>query len=130
MREQPLHHCECPECQQSGPSATKEHHAQVNLFLLSLNAEQRRLYAGLEARRLGYGGERQVTLVTGLSAAAIAEGQRELDRAQAGARSPAFDAASYQAKRAAVAEGLLASQQKIRPPARPHGLGGGGTPRA
>ena len=52
--------------------------AALVLFLSTLNERQRRLYAGLEALRLGYGGDRRIAEITGLDVHTVARGRREL----------------------------------------------------
>jgi hypothetical protein len=54
----------------------------MNVLLSMLDERQRRLYAGLESKRLGYGGDRQVALITGLNVDTIARGRRELEQAE------------------------------------------------
>lgn len=48
------------------------------LFFSLLDEKQRRLYAGLEAVRLGYGGDRRVAELLGLDSHTVAKGRREL----------------------------------------------------
>ena len=52
--------------------------AALLLFLSVLDERQRRLYAGLEALRLGYGGDQQIAALTGLDVHTVARGRREL----------------------------------------------------
>lgn len=52
--------------------------AALLLFLATLDERQRRLYAGLEALRLGHGGDRRVAEVTGLNVHTVARGRQEL----------------------------------------------------
>ena len=52
--------------------------AAVILFFSLLDENQRRLYAGLEAVRLGYGGDRRIAELLGLDAHTVARGRREL----------------------------------------------------
>jgi len=51
-----------------------------------LNERQRRLWAGVEARVLGWGGIGQVSRATGLSRGVVAAGCRELVEPERGAR--------------------------------------------
>jgi len=51
----------------------------MNILVSALDERQRRLYAGFEAKKLGHGGDRLVSLITGLSVKTIARGRRELD---------------------------------------------------
>src|ERR1019366_367298 len=86
MREGIIYQCQCPQCQQGEPSFVRCLHAHVNLFLSTLDERQRRLYAGLESHQLGYGGDRQVALITGMSVHTIAKGRRELSEFRPNAR--------------------------------------------
>ena len=52
--------------------------AALILFFSLLDEKQRRLYAGLEAVRLGYGGDRRVAELLALDAHTVARGRREL----------------------------------------------------
>jgi hypothetical protein len=119
MNPQPLRQCDCPTCRRPEPSPTKEHHARINAFLGTLTEEQRRLFAGLEASRLGHGGVGQLALVTGLGIAAVFRGQRELDELQTAECPPVFDAVAYKAKLARQVEDLPPQgQRKVRLPLR------------
>jgi transposase len=86
MREGISYQCQCPQCQQGDPSLVRCLHAHINLFLSTLDERQRRLYAGLESQQLGYGGDRQVALITGMSVHTIAKGRRELSEFRPNAR--------------------------------------------
>lgn len=52
--------------------------AAVILFFSLLDEKQRRVYAGLEAVRLGYGGDRRIAELLGLDTHTVAKGRREL----------------------------------------------------
>jgi hypothetical protein len=52
--------------------------AAIILFFSTLDERQRRLYAGLESLRLGYGGDRGIAELTGLDVHTIAKGRSEL----------------------------------------------------
>jgi len=52
--------------------------AAVVLFFSTLNERQRRLYAGMESLRVGYGGDRRTAELTGLDVHTVARGRREL----------------------------------------------------
>jgi hypothetical protein len=71
--------CRCPRCQQDGDHPDRALHAQMNLLLSRLDEAQRRWYAGLEAQRLGHGGDRLVAQITGLDEKTIRRGRAELD---------------------------------------------------
>ena len=82
MKKQPVHRCNCSECRRRNSSPVKELHGQINFLLSMLDERQRRLYVGLESKRIGRGGDQQLAIVTGMSAHTIAKGRRELDLAE------------------------------------------------
>ena len=51
----------------------------MNLLLSHLDEQQRRLYAALESKRIGHGGDRLLSLITGLNVETIRQGRHELD---------------------------------------------------
>jgi hypothetical protein len=52
--------------------------AALTLFYSLLDEQQRRLFAGLEAFKLGHGGDRQIAEFLGLDVHTVARGRREL----------------------------------------------------
>ena len=50
----------------------------MNLFLSRLDEQQRRWYAAVESARIGHGGDRFISLVTGLHVDTIRRGREEL----------------------------------------------------
>lgn len=70
--------CACPECQRDPSSETAILHAQLKRFSGLLNEKQKRLFAALEANRLGHGGQKRVAQILDLSAKTIGRGQQEL----------------------------------------------------
>ena len=80
MQQRPVHQCECAECQKPGSSSTKDLHQQMNFFLSTLDEHQRRLYVGLESKKLGHGGDQQLSAITGISVDTIAKGRCELEQ--------------------------------------------------
>lgn len=86
MQNKPVHQCQCPECQRSDSNPVKELHTQMNFFSSTLDEHQRRLYAGLESQKLGHGGDRRLTTITGLSVDTVAKGRGELKRAEPSTR--------------------------------------------
>jgi hypothetical protein len=51
----------------------------MNLLLSRLDEQQRRWYAAVEANRLGHGGIRLLSQITGLDENTIRRGQQEVD---------------------------------------------------
>ncbi len=58
--------------------ASSEIQEALRLFLAQLNENQRRLYAGFESMKLGYGGDTIMAEITGINIKTIARGRREL----------------------------------------------------
>jgi len=52
--------------------------AAIILFFSLLDEKQRRLYAGLEAHKIGHGGDRRIAELLGLDVHTVAKGRREL----------------------------------------------------
>ncbi len=61
-----------------GAGLSPELKAAMILFYSLLDEQQRRLYAGLEAQKLGYGGDRKIAEFLGLDVHTVARGRREL----------------------------------------------------
>ena len=60
--------------------AEDEAKAVVLLFLSTLNEQQRRLYAGLESLKLGYGGDSYIADLFGMDPHTVARGRRDLEK--------------------------------------------------
>lgn len=60
--------------------------AAIILFFSLLDEQQRRLFAGLEAHKMGHGGDRKIAELLGLDVHTVAKGRRELfgERVQRG----------------------------------------------
>jgi hypothetical protein len=52
----------------------------MNVLLSRLDERQRRWYAGLESLRIGHGGDRQASRITGLSETTVRRGRNEFER--------------------------------------------------
>lgn len=78
MGNEKIHRCQCPLCRSLKDHPLKTDHFRINLLLRHLNEQQRRWYAGLESLRLGHGGDRQLSQITGMAAETIARGRREI----------------------------------------------------
>ena len=61
-----------------GQDLSPELKAAMILFYSLLDEQQRRLYTGLEAQKLGYGGDRKIAEFFGLDLHTVARGRREL----------------------------------------------------
>jgi len=58
--------------------ASPEIQKALQVFLLTLNEKQRRLYVGFESMKLGYGGDTLMSRITGMNIKTIAKGRQEL----------------------------------------------------
>lgn len=52
--------------------------AAIVLFFCVLNEQHKRLYAGLESMKLGYGGDRKIAGLLGIDTKTVAKGRAEL----------------------------------------------------
>lgn len=73
-----VHSCQCGNCQQERPHPDQQQHRQMNLFLSRLDEQQRRWYVAMEANRIGAGGERVLSQITGMDEKTIQRGREEL----------------------------------------------------
>ena len=71
--------CQCSNCLSVEEHPDKALHYQMNLFLSRLDEQQRRWYVGLESKKIGRGGDRLLSLITGIHVGTIRRGRRELD---------------------------------------------------
>lgn len=71
--------CQCPLCQQGVAHPEYERHRQLLLVFSRLEENQRRWFVALEAKRLGHGGDRLLSQITGLDEKTIRRGREELD---------------------------------------------------
>jgi len=79
MARSELHQCQCPHCRQETVHPDQELHRQMNLLLSRLDEQQRRWYVAVEANRMGMGGQRLLSQITGLDEKTIRRGQQELE---------------------------------------------------
>jgi hypothetical protein len=73
-----IHQCHCPHCLGDGDHPDRLLHQHLNLLLSRLDEPQRRWVVALESERIGRGGDRLLSLVTGLDVETIRRGRREL----------------------------------------------------
>jgi len=73
------HICQCANCQSSGEHPDQNLHRQINLLLSRLDEQQRRWYVAVEANRIGHGGLRLLSQITGLDEKTIQRGQQEME---------------------------------------------------
>jgi hypothetical protein len=75
-----VHVCQCANCTQKGEYPNKQLHQQMNLLLSRLDEQQRRWYVAVEANRVGHGGVRLLSLITGMDEKTIQRGQQEIEQ--------------------------------------------------
>ena len=76
MRE--VHSCQCGNCQQEMLHSDQQRHREMNLFLSRLDEQQRRWYVAMESNRIGAGGDRILSQMTGMDEKTIQRGRLEL----------------------------------------------------
>jgi hypothetical protein len=74
-----IHQCQCPVCLGNTDHSQRLLHEQMNLLLQRLDEQERRWVAGLESKKIGYGGDILVARITGLHVDTIRRGREELD---------------------------------------------------
>jgi len=74
-----VHRCQCKICVQPEEHPEKEFHYQTNLFISRLDEQQRRWYVGLEANKLGHGGAKKMSKITGMNVDTIRRGRLEME---------------------------------------------------
>jgi hypothetical protein len=75
-----IHVCNCSNCQEFAEHPDKQLHGQMNLLLSRLDEQQRRWYVAVEANRIGRGGVRLLSQITGLDEKTIQRGQQEVEQ--------------------------------------------------
>jgi len=70
--------CQCPSCQQEEAHPARALHRRMNVLMSRLDEAQRRWYAALESQRVGQGGDRLLTQITGMDEKTIRRGREEL----------------------------------------------------
>jgi hypothetical protein len=61
-----LPNCQCPLCQRGADHPERERNRQLLLVFNRLDENQRRGFVALESRRLGHGGDRLLSQITGI----------------------------------------------------------------
>ncbi|MGB7874268.1 MAG: hypothetical protein WBL25_07775 [Anaerolineales bacterium] len=73
-----VHTCQCEHCLQDHEHPDKKLHQQMNLLLSRLDEQQGRWYVAVEANRVGHGGVRLLSQITGMDEKTIQRGQQDL----------------------------------------------------
>ena len=109
MDDNAIHQCQCAACLNDADHPERRLHEQMNLLFHRLDEQQRRWVAGLESKKIGYGGDVAVARITGLHVDTIRRGREELD---AGLADRPIDRVRC------PGAGRPAVQKKIRPSSR------------
>ena len=79
MQEASVYVCQCSVCRGSVEHPDKRLHRHMSLLLSRMDEQQRRWYVGLESMKVGHGGDRLLSLITGLHVETIRRGRQELE---------------------------------------------------
>jgi len=79
METESIHKCQCKICTQPEAYPEKELHHEMNLLISRLDEQQRRWYVGLEAKKFGHGGAKELSQITGMNVDTIRRGRAELE---------------------------------------------------
>lgn len=74
-----VHQCRCEACQLSGDNPEKQLHQKMNLLVSRLDESQRRWYVAVESMRIGHGGDKKLSEITGLDEKTIRRGRQEMN---------------------------------------------------
>jgi len=74
-----IHKCQCAACLADKEREEWKIHHQMNVLLSRLDEQQRRWYVALESKKIGYGGDVELSTITGMDVETIRRGRRELD---------------------------------------------------
>jgi hypothetical protein len=78
MSEPVVYQCQCPACLRDDEHPDRTLHGRINLLLSRLDEQQRRWYAAVESAKIGHGGDRALSRITGLHVDTIRRGREEL----------------------------------------------------
>ena len=74
-----VHKCQCANCLQPKEHPDWQIHHQMNVFLSRIDEQQRRWYVALESKKIGHGGDKLLSQITGMDVETIRRGRRELE---------------------------------------------------
>ena len=79
MPEREVHVCQCSDCLGTAEHPNRVRHQQMNLLLSRFDEQQRRWYAAVEADKIGHGGIRLLSQITGLDEKTMVRGRQEIN---------------------------------------------------
>jgi len=74
-----IHECQCAACLVDKKREEWKIHHQMNVLLSRLDEQQRRWYVALESKKIGHGGDVELSTITGMDVETIRRGRHELD---------------------------------------------------
>lgn len=74
-----IHECQCAAWLAGKNREEWKIHHQMNVLLSRLDEQQRRWYVALESKKIGHGGDIELSAITGMDVETIRRGRRELD---------------------------------------------------
>ncbi|MEI7845428.1 MAG: hypothetical protein WCK35_06465 [Chloroflexota bacterium] len=74
-----IHECLCAACLADKDREEWKIHHQMNVLLSRLDEQQCRWYVVLESKKIGHGGDVELSTITGMDVETIRRGRRELD---------------------------------------------------
>lgn len=78
MSSREIYQCECEECQ-GGNEVIGQQHQDLNLLMSRLDEQQRRWIVAVEANKMGHGGTKKLSTITGLDINTIRREREELE---------------------------------------------------
>lgn len=79
MYQSKVYECKCENCNNTDVHPDQELHYQMNLFLSRLDEQQKRWYVALEVKKIGHGGMKHMSQITGMHINTIRRGRQELE---------------------------------------------------
>ncbi len=73
-----IYQCQCPHCSCAADHPDRRLHRHLNLLLSRLDERQRRWLVAWESEKVGRGGDRLLSRISGLNVETIRRGRREL----------------------------------------------------
>ena len=74
-----IHECQCAACLADKNREEWKIHYQMNVLLSRLDEQQRRWYVALESKKIGHGGDVELSEITGMDVETIRRGRYELN---------------------------------------------------
>lgn len=74
-----IYECQCATCLASNEQAERLIHHQMNVFLSRLDEQQRRWYVAIESMKIGRGGDKRLSEISGMDVETIRRGRCEME---------------------------------------------------